>query len=55
MISNGATVNPQLQTEATRVQVIVDLRGTMKVCPEFSNLTRILRYFAELQGCESTE
>lgn len=55
MISNGATVKPQLQTEATRVQVIIDLRGTLKVCPEFNNMTRVLRYFAELQGCVSTE
>ncbi len=55
MISSGATVKPQLQTEATRVQVIVELRGTMKVCPEFSNVTRVLRCFAELQGCVSTE
>ncbi len=55
MISNGVTVKPQLQTEATRVQVIIDLRGTMEVCPEFGNVTRVLRCFAELQGCVSTE
>ena len=55
MISDGATVNSQWQTEATRVQVIVDLRGIVKVCPEFSNVTRVWRSFAELQGCVSTE
>ena len=54
MISYGATVSPQLQTEATSVQFVVDLRGTVKVCPESGNMTRVLRCFADLQGCVCT-